>query len=78
MFINSVVPTGPTTGSFPPYRVWRGSAWVASADYLRVDAHRATDHSEENSSTGFDVCQDRIIFPTQRLASNINIGGILV
>ncbi|MDP7281935.1 MAG: hypothetical protein QGG39_18915, partial [Candidatus Poribacteria bacterium] len=33
---------------------------------------------KENSSTGFDVCQDRIIFPTQRLAFNINIGGILV
>ena len=63
MFINSVVPTGPTTGSFPPYRVWRGSAWVASADYLRVDAHRATDHSEREFLNGFQCVSGSNYFP---------------
>ena len=44
--MSSVVPTGPTTGSFPLYRVWRGSAWVTLANYLRVDVDHATNHSE--------------------------------
>jgi len=63
MFINSIVPTGPTTNSFPPYRVSRSGAWVTFADYLRVDAHRAADHSEREFLNGFRCVSGLNYFP---------------
>ena len=63
MFINSIAPTGPTTNSFPPYRVSRSGACVTFADYLLVDAHRAADHSEREFLNGFRCVSGLNYFP---------------